>query len=152
MCAYRGGSFGKVLFWIGVLIVLVPILFLLFWFGGSPREYILQLSDYIVLAWFLVLGLITSIGGFVIHRRFRDIGFFLIKDGEPMHLGEVWMRGNEKGLFVTSCGLMVSINNESEETAYVGYRIVTAKQATCVDCVKRKGREILDAYNLRREY
>ena len=152
MGASRGATIGKVVVWIGVFILFLPVLALMQWYGYPWNDYVPQVSDFIVLGWFVILGLIIVSGGFAIHKRFRQQEIFLAKDGEPIHSGEIWKRGHEQGLFVTSCGLVVSTNDESEETAHTGYRRTSVKRATCIQCAHKRGREILDEYNLRREY
>ena len=139
---------GKVLAFVGVIIVLFPIL--IFWIIWNNEDY-LQLLAILMFIEIASLGIGITTIGVVIHKRFRETEPFLAKEGEPIHSGRVWMKKAESGLFLTSCGLVVSINQESGETAYVGYRLVPAKRATCIDCTQRKGREILDAHSLRRE-
>ena len=77
-------------------------------------------------------------------RRFRKTKPFLAKDGEPIHSGKNWKKQSESGLFLTSCGRVVSINQESRATAHVGYRLVTAERATCKECNIREGKAVMD--------
>ncbi|TFH07204.1 MAG: hypothetical protein E4H14_09010 [Candidatus Thorarchaeota archaeon] len=137
--------FGTALAVIGAFILFFPIFILIYWFGENLGGYIPQLFDFTILAGFAILGIITAYSGLKIYGRFREIGPFLAKDGEPIHSGKIWKKGTESGLFLTSCGFMVSINQESKETGHVGYRIVPAKQATCSDCILREGKAILDS-------
>lgn len=77
-------------------------------------------------------------------RRFRNTKPYLTKDGESIHSGKPWKKQSESGLFLISCGRVVSINQESKATAHVGYKIVPAKRATCKDCNIRQGKAVLD--------
>jgi len=135
---------GRGIAFIGVAIFLFPIAVLTYWIGGNPGEYILQPFDIPILAAFGILGLIMICSGLIINRRFLVIGPFLTKDGEPIHSGKIWMKGTESGLFLTSCGCVVSINQTSRETAHTGYRVVTASHVTCNDCSLREGGAIMD--------
>ena len=94
---------------------------------------------------FLPLGITLTCIGVLIRRRFGGGILFLIKDGEPIHSGKPWYEGFESGLFLTSCGFVLSINQESEATAHVGYRIVSANRATHKECVQNEGRAILES-------
>jgi hypothetical protein len=136
---------GKALAVIGALILFFPIFILIYWFGENPGGYIPQLFDFAILAGFAILGIITAYSGLKIYGRFRETGPFLAKDGEPIHSGKIWKKGTESGLFLTSCGRVVSTNQESRETGHVGYRIVPAKQATCSDCTLSEGKAVLDS-------
>jgi len=152
MGASSGATIGKLVVWIGVFILFLLVLVLMQWYGYPWNDYVPQVSDFIFLGWLLVIGLVTVFGGFAIHKQYRERELYLSKDGEPIHSVEIWKKGHEQGLFVTSCGLVVSTNDESEETAHVGYRTVTARQPTCIECTQRRGKKVLDAFNLRREY
>jgi len=148
---------GKALGVIGAFIVFSPIFLLIYWFGFLPSSgyssgYIPQLFEVVMLAWFVILGIIIAYSGMIINKRFPNIEPFLTKDGAPIHSGWVWKKGSESGLFLTSCGIVLSINQESRATAHVGYRIVGAKRATCSDCILEEGRIILDAQAHKRSY
>ncbi|MHA1943885.1 MAG: hypothetical protein ACW96M_05755 [Candidatus Thorarchaeota archaeon] len=93
---------------------------------------------------FLPLGIILTCSGVIIRRRFGGGILFLIKDGEPIHSGKPWYEGFDSGLFLTSCGLVVSIDQESRDTAHVGYKIVAANRATHKECVQNEGRAVLE--------
>lgn len=145
MNEYQYRLIGRLLAFIGMLILLFPIFIISVWFLWYDSVYIPQLLEILILAGLVLLGLIVASSGVIIHRRFREIGPFLTKDGEPIHSGNVWKKGTEPGLFLTSCERVVSIYQDSRETAHVGYRTVIAKRATCSDCNLRKGRAILDS-------
>ncbi|TFH09704.1 MAG: hypothetical protein E4H14_03925 [Candidatus Thorarchaeota archaeon] len=142
---------GKLLAVIGVFILFFPIILLIYWVVGNPGGYFLQLFDIAILTGFTMLGIITTHSGIKIYKKFREIGPFLAKNGDPIHSGKIWKKGAESGLFLTSCGRVVSTNQESKETGHVGYRIVPAKQATCSDCVIGEGKAILDSIALNRD-
>jgi len=135
---------GRGIAFIGVVIFLFPIAVITYWIGGNPEGYILQPFDIPILAVFGILGLILAYSGAIIHRRFAVIGPFLTKDGELIHSGKAWTKGTESGLFLTSCGRVVSINQTSRETAHIGYRVVTASYVTCNDCNLKEGGAIMD--------
>jgi len=147
--------FGKALGVIGAFILFFFIFMLIYWFGfpATPSSrYIPQLFDFIMLAWFAILGIIIAYGGMIINKRFPKIEPFLTKDGAPIHSGRVWKKGSESGLFLTSCGIVLSINQTSRRTSHVGYRLVGAKYATCSDCILGEGKVILDAQVHKRSY
>ena len=89
--------------------------------------------------------------GMSILRGFGKTRIFITKGGESIHLATVWKKGTESGLYLTSCGKVVSINQVSIGTAHVGYRIVTTKDTTCRDCSLREGKLVLDSVAKRRE-
>ena len=101
---------------------------------------------------YLPLGLILTCSGLIIRGRFSERNQFLAKDGEPIHSGKPWYKGSESGLYLTSCGLLVSTNQESRATAHAGYRIVPTKHATHRECVVNEGSEVLDKYAHGRAY
>lgn len=101
---------------------------------------------------FLPVGFILTCSGVIIRERFSGGNQFLTKDGEPIHSGKPWKKGSESGLFLTTCGLVVSINQESRATAHVGYKIITAKRATHRECNLREGRAVLDNFAHGRAY
>jgi hypothetical protein len=112
-------------------------------YGPLPLSYY---SDIALLHVFILLDIGMISIGVIILKIFAEVIPFLTKDGEPIHSGRPWKRGPESGLFLTSCGLVVSINQESRTTAHVGYKIVTAKRATHRDCVLKEGRAVLDNF------
>ncbi|TET08690.1 MAG: hypothetical protein E3J86_10205 [Candidatus Thorarchaeota archaeon] len=138
-------EYGGLLTVVGLLMLLVHTMIVGYWYSNpiiisrlynDPRTTI-------VLG-FLPLGIILTCSGVIIRTRFREGNQFLIKDGGLIHSGNPWYEGFESGLFLTSCGLVVSINQESKSTAHVGYRIVSAKRATHTACVVKEGRAVLD--------
>ena len=152
MNEYQYRLIGKVLSFFGIIILLFPIIAFFSWiqWSGFPAA-IPDPSNILIIALFLLFGFIIAFYGATIQSKFREIRPFLTRDGEPIHSGKIWKKESESGLFLTSCECVVSINQESRETANVGYRIVSAKRATCSDCIRREGRAILDrAY--RRSY
>ena len=115
-----------------------------------PRLYFNPLT-YVILAYLPLAFILMCIGG-IIRIKFRELNSFLIKDGGPIHSGKPWYKGSEPGLLLTSCGLVVSVNEESKATAHVGYRIIQAEHATHRDCVVNEGSEVLDKYAHGRAY
>ncbi|MHA2141687.1 MAG: hypothetical protein ACXADC_10195 [Candidatus Thorarchaeota archaeon] len=51
----------------------------------------------------------------------------------------------ERGLYITSCGLVVSIYQSSTETPHAGYRVIVAKMTTCDGCRKNEGKHLMVA-------
>ncbi|MHA2004828.1 MAG: hypothetical protein ACW975_10905 [Candidatus Thorarchaeota archaeon] len=132
------------------------LMFLFFSYGTYvvityTAEYGSMQPGMIFIPVFALLGLSMIGTGLMILRRFEEKTPNFTKIGEPIHSGRTWKRGSESGLFATSCGLVVSTNQESRETAHVGYRIVYPDHATCRDCVQRVGKEIIEQ-SLRRSY
>ena len=145
--------YGSLLAGIGLTMFLTSAFIVALWFIDPlrfPRLYFNPLT-YVILA-FLPLGFILMCSGEIIRIKFRELGLFLIKDGGPIHSGKPWNEGPESGLFLTSCGLVVSINEESEATAHVGYRIIQAEHATHRECVVNEGSAVLDKYAHGRAY
>ena len=140
---------GTVLTCIGVIVFLTPISAFITGIANPNGPFFPPLSVIPILTGFILLGFIMTYGGVNILRRFRKVRPFLTKGGEPIHLAEVWKKGTELGLYLTSCGKVVSINQVSKGTAHVGYRIVTTKDTTCRDCSLREGRAILDSVEKR---
>ncbi len=138
-------EYGSLLTVIGLIMLLIHTLIVTFSFipFRFPSPYTDPRATIVI--GFLPLGIILTCIGVLIRRRFGGGIQFLIKDGEPIHSGMPWYEGSESGLFLTSCGLVVSINQESRATAHVGYKIVSAKHATHKDCVQNEGRAILDS-------
>ncbi|MHA2353028.1 MAG: hypothetical protein ACXABX_07910 [Candidatus Thorarchaeota archaeon] len=104
-----------------------------------------------VILGFLPFGLILTFSGMIIRRKFSEQNPFLTKDGGPIHSGETWKRSSESGVFLTSCGIVLSINQESNATSHIGYKIVTVERTTCRDCALREGREILESVRYTRD-
>jgi hypothetical protein len=125
-----------------------------FYWSNRPFPFYGAYSDplRLVFVGFLPLGLILTCSGAIIRGRFSEKNPFLTKDGEPIHSGKPWYKGSESGLYLTSCGLVVSVNEESEDTAHVGFRIVPAKHATHRDCIVQDGGEVLDGVAKRRSW
>ncbi len=117
----------------------------------SPFRFPSPLTDprAIIVFQFLPLGIILTSVGVIIRRRYREGIVYLIKDGESIHSGYPWYKGTEPGLYLTSCGLLVSINQESIDTAHVGYKIVSTNRATHKECVQNEGKAIIDGVALR---
>lgn len=109
-------------------------------------------SDVVLLPVFLLLDFSIISIGVIILRRYLESLPFLTRDGEPIHSGKSWKKGSEQGLFLTSCGLVVSINQESGSTTHVGYKIITAKRATHRECILKEGGEVLDRFAKRRSW
>jgi hypothetical protein len=99
-----------------------------------------------------LFGITITYSGMKILGSIEERTPFFTKVGELIHSGETWKRGSELGLYATSCGLVVSTNKESRETAHVGYRIVYANQATCRDCIVVEGKIAMGGSPLRRSY
>ena len=121
-----------------------PITFSRLSYTSDPRMFVIRS--------FLPLGLVLTFSGIVIHRKYSEGLVFLTRADEPIHSGKPWYQGSESGLYLTSCGLVVSINETSNETAHVGYKIVSAKSATHGDCVTKEGKDVLDGSSKRRSW
>ncbi|MGY5859746.1 MAG: hypothetical protein RTU63_10275 [Candidatus Thorarchaeota archaeon] len=141
---------GKVLFIVGFILLLL-LSFLIYSAATYTGEYG-PLPPFVVLLpvfWIGDFGLIC-LGVFML-RRYRERDIFLAKGGEPIHSVNPWEKGSEPGLYLTSCGVVVSTNQETNATGHVGYRIVPAKRATCSDCIRREGKLILDSVDQSRD-
>ncbi|MFW9925602.1 MAG: hypothetical protein ACFFDM_02425 [Candidatus Thorarchaeota archaeon] len=134
---------------IGILLLLLMSYGLYFAFtysgeyGPLPPSYY---SDIAALPMFILLDVGMIIIGMILLRRYPEERLFFTKDGEPIHSGKLWNQGSESGLYQTSCGLVLSINQESSETAHVGYKIVKSKGATHGECATKEGREVLEKH------
>ena len=140
----------------GLAIIGIPIFLFFSWGVYSVLSYTGEYgplpSEVVWIPAFALLGF-SMIGiGVEILRRFEEGGPFLTKDGEPIHSGSVWKKGTESGLFLTLCGRVVSINQESQATAHVGYGIASAESTTCRECAMREGKAILEGVAPRRRY
>ena len=143
--------YGSLLVYIGVIMVLTHTIIVMFLYRNPITFSRLFFTPYgFIIRGFLPLGLILTCSGVIIRNRFSEGNSFLTKDGEPIHLAKPWYQGPESGLFLTSCGLVLSINQESRETAHVGYRIVPAQHATHRDCAVKEGTVVLDSASKRR--
>jgi len=145
--------FGKVVAVIGAIIFFFNILLIIHLLGLNQGEYLPQFSD--LIPSFLVvtaLGLSLVCIGAAISNQFIETKPMVAKDGGPIHSAKTWKQDSELGLFLTSCETVVSINQESGATAHVGYHLVSAKRATCSDCVRREGKAILNTQTFRREH
>lgn len=118
----------------------------------NPPQMYMEPIGYAVNTGIFLIGIVVAYSGLFILRTYAVTTPFLTKDGEPIHSAKQWSRGSEPGLFLTSCGLVVSINQESAETAHVGYRIIKSTGATHRECVEREGKEILDGFSRRRSW
>jgi hypothetical protein len=146
--------YGSMLALVGMTMLLTYAIVGMYWLGRPITHYGLYNDPRtIVIRGFLPLGLILYFSGIIIRRIFREEHQLLTKDGETIHSGMPWYKSSESGLYLTSCGLMVSINRDSEETYHVGYSIVSAEQTTCRDCAFREGRSVLEPASYgRKEY
>ncbi len=138
-------DYGTLLTYIGVTMILTHILAAIY-----SRIYF-DPGAIVILA-FLPLGLILIVVGGIVRIKYSKETLFLTKIGEPIHSGKPWYEGFESGLYLTSCGLVVSINQDSQATAHVGYHIVSAKHATHRECVEKEGGAILEKYAHGRAY
>ncbi len=139
-------EYGSLLTVVGLTMLLIHTLIITFSFIPLIRFPSLYTDPRATIALgFLPLGIILTCSGVIIRRRFGGGILFLIKDGEPIHSGKPWYEGFESGLFLTSCGFVLSINQESRATAHVGYKIVSANRATHKECIQNEGRAILES-------
>jgi hypothetical protein len=113
--------------------------------------YVVQ-TAFTVMTGIFLLGIVVSYAGISVIKTKQKETLFLAKDGGPIHSCKRWTRNSEQGLYLTSCGLVVSTNQESVATAHVGYRIIPAKHATHRDCVEKNGRLILEAFTKHRSW
>ena len=91
------------------------------------------------------VGLILIFSGWQIVKSYRKSRLFFIKDGGPIHSGDTWKKSSESGLFLTSCGFVLSINQDSDATSHIGYKTVTADRTSCKDCALREGSVIIQS-------
>lgn len=148
-------EYGNLLAVIGLTLFLTYIAIVFYWLRdpitfsdlshrNDPRVFIIRS--------FLPLGLILACGGLVIRRRYSEGVVFLTRADESIHSGKPWYQGTESGLYMTSCGLVVSTSETSNATAYTGYKIVLVKNATHGDCVVKDGKDVLDGTSQRRSW
>ena len=140
---------GKVVAIIGAILALLPVVFVMHWFADAndpynPPSIYIAPQGFLVMIVVFSLGIIVTYSGLLILKTYRIAELFLVKDGGPIHSGKKWIKASESGLYVTSCGLVVSIDQESEATAHMGYKIITAKRATHRGCIKKEGKAVLD--------
>ncbi|MDH4212570.1 MAG: hypothetical protein OEV85_01510 [Candidatus Thorarchaeota archaeon] len=152
-CIYR--EYGNLLITIGLALFLTYIIIVSYWlrdpitfsrpsYTNDPRTFVIRS--------FFPLGLTFTCGGVVIRTMYREGILFLTRADEPIHSGKPWYKGSESGLFITSCGLVVSTNEMSNATAHAGYRIVSVKCATHGDCVVKEGKDVLDSASTHRSW
>ena len=146
---------GKLVSIIGAILILFPVVFILHWFADAndpfnPPSIYVTPEGFLVMIGFISLGIIVTYSGLFILKRNEITKLYFIKDGGPIHSGTRWTKGSESGLYLTSCRLVVSINQESRATAHVGYKIVTAERATHRECIQKEGETLLDKYAHRR--
>ena len=148
-------EYGNLLTAIGLALFLTYLAIFSYWLR-NPITYsmLLYAIDPVTLAirGFLPLGLVLICGGIVIRRKYSEGTLFLTRADESIHSARPWYQGSESGLYMTSCGLVVSTNETSNDTVHVGYRIVSAKQATHGDCVVKEGKDVLDGSSKRRSW
>jgi hypothetical protein len=142
---------GNVLTLIGIVLVLIPVLGLFFAFTLPGDPFFPPLEIIPILIGLLVVGFGFAYGGNSIHRKGSVVQQLLTKAGEPIHSAKIWKKTVESGLYLTSYRLVVSINQNSKETAHVGYHIAIAKRGTCRDCFLKQGRAVIESAS-RHEY
>ena len=150
MSKYR--SIGEGVAYIGLVMFLISVIVVAYWMKLGPIVYASQGSNVILLEIIAILGFFMTSIGLIVNRPIREKETFLAKGGESIHSCTIWNKGNESGLYLTTCEIIVSINQESEATGNVGYKIVPAKEATCSDCSTRKGKAVLDIHAHGRAY
>ena len=126
---------------LSLLLILVSVSIIIF---GDNSTILISSQGILALVGFFSFALVMTCVGIVILKKHRKIIPFFAKSGGPIHSGEAWTKSSEPDLFLTSCGMVLSINQESNTTSHVGYRIVTAKRATCSDCIRKEGRSIME--------
>ncbi|MCK5266033.1 MAG: hypothetical protein KAR03_10540 [Candidatus Thorarchaeota archaeon] len=139
----RYGSIGEITAIIGLVMFFIPVYFALFWMRFNRVVFASQGPDVIFLEIIAILGLFMIGIGLFVNRPKREREIFLAKGGGPIHSCTNWKKGNESGVYLTTCEIIVSINPDSKATGNVGYKIVPAKEATCSDCSTRKGKVLL---------
>ena len=141
----------------GAILILQPIGLFLIWFGevnypiNPPTVYISPYGFSVMFLLFLY-GIAVLYSGLHLLKKSTIANPFVTKDGGPIHSAKPWKRDSESGLFLTSCGLIVSINQESKATAHVGYRLVSSKHATHRACVEQEGRLVLEGFSKHRSW
>jgi hypothetical protein len=148
---YRFIGKGLVISGVGILLFSIPIIGLSIMFRYSG-EIGLTTADVFSLMMSFLIGIIITYSGMRILGSIEERIPFFTKVGKPIHSGMTWKRKSEPGLYATSCGLVVSTNQESRDTAHIGYRIVYANQATCRDCIAIEGKMSMGGSPLRRSY
>ena len=148
MSKYR--SIGEGVAYIGLVMFLISIYVVIYWMRLGPIVYAYQRSNVISFEITGILGLFMISIGLFANRSVRGKETFLAKGGGPIHSCTIWKKGNESGVYLTTCEITVSVNQDSTATGNVGYKIVPAKEATCSDCSIRKGKVILDSVAKRR--
>ena len=132
------------------LAIIGTLVFLFFSYGAYVvlsynGEYDPLPQDVALMPFFAFLGLSMIAMGVFLLRRYEKLVPLLTKGGDLIHSGEIWNRGSESGLYLTLCGRVVSINQESSSTAHVGYKVAFEGQVTCRDCAIIEGRVVLES-------
>lgn len=141
---------GKAVAIVGIFLFIIPLWTLWFAWISNPDFFVLPIVPILVII--AAPGFILMCVGSIIYKRHGEMPPFLAQNGDIIHSAQIWKRGGESGLYLTTCGFVVSVNDESNETAHVGYRLVRARRATCSDCIQERGRTILETQTFRREY
>lgn len=142
---------GLVISGVGILLFSIPIIGFSVYFRSSG-EVGPTTADILSLMGLFLVGITITYSGVRILGSIEERIPFFTKVGKPIHSGKTWKRESESGLYATSCGLVVSTNQESRRTAHVGYRIVYANQSTCRDCIAIEGKIAMGGSPLRRSY
>ncbi len=148
-------EYGSLLTAIGLTLFLTYIIIASYWLRNPitfSRFFYANDPSTIVIRSFLPLGLVLTCSGMVIRRKYSEGSVFLTRADESIHSGRPWYQGPESGLYMTSCGLVVSTNETSNATVHVGYKIVSVKKATHGDCVTKEGKDVLDGSSKRRSW
>ncbi|MFX1579515.1 MAG: hypothetical protein ACFFBJ_07680 [Promethearchaeota archaeon] len=135
------------IFGLSILLILVVCSMIIFGYDNHqniPPDIVISSQGIAILVGFFSVDLIVTCAGMLILKKHRKMIPFFAKSGGPIHSGKAWTKISEPDLFLTSCGIVLSINQESNTTSHVGYRIVTAKRATCSECIRREGRAIME--------
>jgi hypothetical protein len=140
---------GRTITIVGLSLLLVLVVCSMIIFGYDNHQYIppdivVPSQGIAILVGFFSVDFIVICTGMLILKKHRKMIPFFAKAGGPIHSGKAWTKSSEPDLFLTSCGMVLSINQESNTTSHVGYRIVTAKRATCSDCIRNEGRSIME--------
>ena len=147
---------GKTLAFIGIILVLFSLFsgILLYADANSPwnpPSMFISQQGILVMIGVFSFGLVLTSAGLFINKRYRKVTPYFVKNGGPIHSGETWTKSSESGVFLTSCGIVLSINQESNATSHIGYKIVTVERTTCRDCALREGRDILESVRYSRD-
>ncbi|MHA1926100.1 MAG: hypothetical protein ACXABV_15420 [Candidatus Thorarchaeota archaeon] len=148
---YRLIGKGLVISGVGLLLFSIPIIgfSIVFRYSGEIGP---TTADVFSLMMSFLVGITITYSGVRVLGSIEERIPFFTKVGKPIHSGKTWKRGSESGLYATSCGLVLSTNQESRDTAHIGYRVVYANQATCGDCIAIEGKLAMGGSPLRRSY